>query len=84
MVLVQTGSGTVSGNMELPRPETKRSHVFGKIPDRDWDHWVWSSPDWVPIGLGRNFPNTTTYLKALGMSLSFFYLYKSKDDRYLY
>ena len=58
MVPVQTGSGTVSGNMELPRPETKQSRVFGKIPDRDRDCWVWSGPDQVPIGPGLNFPNT--------------------------
>ena len=44
--------------MELPRPETKRSRVFGKIPDQDRDRWVWSGPDRVPIGLGPNFPNT--------------------------
>ena len=41
------------------RPETKRSGVFGKIPDRDRDCWVWSGPDWVPIGPGLNFPNTS-------------------------
>ena len=49
----------VSGNMGMPRLETKRSRVFGKIPDRDWDRRVWSGPDQVPIGLGLNFPNTT-------------------------
>ena len=58
MVLVQTGSETVSGNMGMPRPGTKRSRVFGKIPDRDRDHGVWSGSDRVPIGLGPNFPNT--------------------------
>ena len=58
MVLVQTRSGPVSGNMGLPRPETKWSCIFGKIPDQDWDHRVWSGPDWVPIGPGPNFPNT--------------------------
>ena len=50
MVPVQTGS--------IPRPETKRSSVFRKIPDLDLDCRVWSSPDWVPIGPGPNFPNT--------------------------
>ena len=59
MVLVQTGSETVSGNMGMPRLETKRSGIFGKIPDRDRDRWVWSGLNWVPIGLGPNFPNTT-------------------------
>ena len=58
MVLVQTGSDTVSSKMGMPRPETKQSCVFGKIQDWDQDHGVWSSPDWVPIGLGPNFPNT--------------------------
>ena len=50
----------------LSRPETKPSGVFGKIPDRDQDHWVWSGPDWVPISLGPNFPNTSlsTLLKT--------------------
>ena len=68
MVLVQTGFGTVSGNIGLPRLETKRSHVFGKIPDRDRDHGVWSGPDWVPIGLGPNFPNTSGWAgKWVGM-----------------
>ena len=42
----------------MPRLGTKRSSVFGKIPDWDWDHRVWSSPDRVPISLGLNFPNT--------------------------
>ena len=55
---VQTGSETVSGNVGMSRPETKRSGDFGKIPDQDWDRWVWSGPDWVPISLGPNFPNT--------------------------
>ena len=59
-VPVQTGSGTVSGNMGMPGPETKRSRVFGKIPDRDRDCGVWSGPDRVPIGPGPNFPNTTS------------------------
>ena len=45
----------------LPRLETKQSRVFGKIPDPDRDHWVWSGPDQVPIGLGLNFPNTSNY-----------------------
>ena len=58
MVPVQTGSETVSGNMGMPRPRTKRSGVFGKIPDRDWDRGVWSGSDRVPISLGPNFPNT--------------------------
>ena len=44
--------------MGMPRPETKWSGIFGKIPDRDQDCWVWSSLDWVPIGLGLNFPST--------------------------
>ena len=61
MVPVQTGSETVSGNMGMPRPGTKRSGVFGKIPDRDRDCGVWSGSDRVPIGLGPNFPNTTWY-----------------------
>ena len=61
VVPVQTGSETVLGNMGIPRPETKRSSVFGKIPDLDLDCWVWSSPDRVPIGLGPNFPNTRPY-----------------------
>ena len=43
------------------RPGTKQSGVFGKIPDQDWDRWVWSGPDRVPIGLGPNFPNTNMY-----------------------
>ena len=51
--------------MELPRPETKQSRVFGKIPDRDRDRLVWSSPDWVPIGLGPNFPNTSSHAKPM-------------------
>ena len=59
MVPVQTGSETVSGNMGMPRPGTKWSGVFGKIPDRDRDRGVWSGSDRVPIGLGPNFPNTT-------------------------
>ena len=59
MVPVQTRSGTVSGNMELPRPETKRSCVFGKIPDRDRDRWVWSSPDWVQSVWDRTSPTLT-------------------------
>ena len=59
MVLVQTGSETVSGNMGMPRPETKQSGVFGKIPDLDWDCGVWSGPDQVPIGPVPNFPNTS-------------------------
>ena len=59
MVPVQTGSETVSGNMGMPRPGTKRSGVFGKIPDWDWDRGVWSGSDQVPIGLGPNFPNTS-------------------------
>ena len=58
MVPVQTGSEMVSGNMGMPGPETKWSHVFGKIPDWDWDCGVWSSPDRVPISPGPNFPNT--------------------------
>ena len=58
MVPVQTGSETVSGNMGMPRPGTKRSGVFGKIPDWDRDRGVWSGSDRVPIGLGPNFPNT--------------------------
>ena len=58
MVPVQTVSETVSGNMGMPRPGTKRSGVFGKIPDRDWDRGVWSGSDRVPISLGPNFPNT--------------------------
>ena len=58
MVLVQTGSEMVSGNMGMPRLETKQSGVFGKIPDWDWDCRVWSGPDQVPIGPGPNFPNT--------------------------
>ena len=44
----------------MPRPGTKQSSVFGKIPDLDWDRGVWSGPDRVPIGLGPNFPNTST------------------------
>ena len=59
MVPVQTGSETVSGNMGMPRPGTKQSGVFGKIPDRDRDRGVWSGSDRVPIGLGPNFPNTS-------------------------
>ena len=59
MVPVQTGSETVLGNMGMPRPGTKRSGVFGKIPDWDRDRRVWSGSDRVPIGLGPNFPNTT-------------------------
>ena len=59
-VPVQTGSETVSGNMRMPRPETERSSIFGKIPDLDRDRGVWSGPDRVPIGPGPNFPNTTT------------------------
>ena len=58
-VLVQTGSETVSGNMGMPRPEPKRSGIFGKIWDLDRDRGVWSGPDWVPIGPGPNFPNTS-------------------------
>ena len=58
MVPVQTGSETVSGNMGMPRLETKQSGIFGKIPDLDQDRRVWSSPDQVPIGSGPNFPNT--------------------------
>ena len=46
--------------MGMPRPETKWSHVFGKIPDQDQDCGVWSGPDRVPIGPGPNFPNTST------------------------
>ena len=61
MVPVQPRSETVSGNMGMPRPGTKRSGVFGKIPDRDWDRGVWSGSDRVPISLGPNFPNTTLY-----------------------
>ena len=61
VVLVQTGSETVLGNMGMPRPETKRSSVFGKIPDLDWDHGVWSGPDQVPISPGLNFPNSRHY-----------------------
>ena len=57
-VPVQTGSEMVSGNMRMPRPETKQSGIFGKIPDLDRDRGVWSGPDRVPIGLGPNFPNT--------------------------
>ena len=45
----------------MPGPETKWSGVFGKIPDLDWDHGVWSGPDWVPIGPGPNFPNTNMF-----------------------
>ena len=52
------GSETVSGNMGMPRPETKRSGIFGKIPDLDRDRRVWSGPGQVPIGPGPNFPNT--------------------------
>ena len=48
----------------MPRPETKWSGDFGKIPDLDWDHGVWSSPDQVPIGPGLNLPNTTPKLTA--------------------
>ena len=59
MVPVQTGSEMVSGNMGMPRPETKWSGVFRKIPDLDRDRGVWSGPDRVPIGLGLNFPNTS-------------------------
>ena len=59
VVLVQTGSETVSGNMGMPRPETKRSGIFGKIPDWDRDRWVWSGLNRVPIGLGPYFPNTS-------------------------
>ena len=55
MVPVQTGSETVSGKMGMPRLEM----VFGKIPDWDQDHGVWSGPDRVPIGPGPNFPNTS-------------------------
>ena len=62
MVPVQTGSETVLGTMGMPRPGTKRSGVFGKIPDRDWDRGVWSGSDRVPIGLGPNFPNTSPIL----------------------
>ena len=58
MVPVQTRSETVSGNMGMPRQETKRSGVFRKIPDLDRDRGVWSGPDRVPIGPGPNFPNT--------------------------
>ena len=43
----------------MPRPETKQSCVFGKIPDWDRDCGVWSGPDQVPIGPGPNFPNTS-------------------------
>ena len=43
----------------MPRPETERSGIFGKIPDLDRDRRVWSGPDQVLIGLGPNFPNTT-------------------------
>ena len=57
MVPVQTGSETVSGNMGMPRLETKGSGIFGKIPDLDRDHGVWSGPDRVPISPGPNFPN---------------------------
>ena len=64
MVLVQTGSEMVLGNMGMPRLETKWSRIFWKIPDQDWDCWVWSSPDRVPIGLGQNFPNTITSMQA--------------------
>ena len=42
----------------MPKPGTKRSGVFGKIPDLDRNHGVWSGSDRVPIGLGPNFPNT--------------------------
>ena len=58
-VLVQTGSETVSGNMGMPRPETKWSGVFRKIPNLDRDRGVWSGPDWVPISPGPNLPNTS-------------------------
>ena len=57
---MQSRSRLVLGNVGLPRPETKRSHFFGKIPDWDWDHQVWSSLDGVPISPGLNFPNTIT------------------------
>ena len=59
MVLVQTGSETILGNLGML--ETKWSGVFGKIPNLDWDCRVWSSPDQVPISPGPNFPNTSTY-----------------------
>ena len=64
MVLVQTRSETVLGNMGVPRLETKRSGVLGKIPDLDQDHRVWSGPDWVSISLGLNFPNTSLVLQS--------------------
>ena len=67
-VLVQTGSETVLGNMGMPRPETKWSGVFGKIPDLDRDCRVWSGPDQVPIGLGPNFPNTSSFYHQSGIS----------------
>ena len=65
-VPVQTGSEMVSGNMRMPRPETERSGIFGKIPDLDWDRGVWSGPDRVPIGPGPNFPNIS---EGWGMSV---------------
>ena len=64
-VLVQTRSEMVLGKMGLPRPETKPSCVFGKIPDWDWDCGVWSGPDWVPISLAPNFPNTKSHRSQL-------------------
>ena len=45
--------------MGMSGPETKWSSVFGKFPDLDQDHGVWSGPDQVPIGPGPNFPNTS-------------------------
>ena len=49
----------------MPRPETKRSSVFGKIPDLDRDRRIWSGPDQVPIGPGPNFPNTITVVGSI-------------------
>ena len=62
----------VLGNIGMPRPETKRSHIFGKFPDWDWDCGVWSGPDWVPISPGPNFPNTTLYIKTRRLAGSTF------------
>ena len=52
-------------NMGMPRPETKRSGIFGKIWDLDRDCGVWSGPDRVPIGPGLNFPNTSVMWDAM-------------------
>ena len=53
----------------MPKPGTKRSGVFGKIPDLDRNRGVWSGSDRVPIGLGPNFPNTIVN-KEVSMSNS--------------